>query len=295
MKTLSIIVLTYNQQDFIRENLDGIFMQKVNFPVELIICDDHSPDRTDEVIKECLKNTPEHITVKYFRHENNMGSTPNFYFALQKVTGDYLALCEGDDYWTDPQKLQIQYNFLNSNPEYSLCFHTAMNVSPDKTVDGTLFAKVDDRDYSTEEIYRHWVVHTATVMMRSTVLNSPAKLATMQDDTLQYFDTILYMAASTVGKLRGMSRCMSAYRRHDAGLSAGKSNPRRDLKHNHLDEIIGKYYGGAIKKFSDWQIFLRSQPGFSESVKKGDYRNALKFVPWLLRNRILVYWLLKKK
>ena len=98
MKKLSIITLTYNHQDFIIKTLKGIFMQKVNFPIELILCDDKSSDNTHKVITEYLKNIPQHIEVKYTRHERNIGSTPNFYYALRQVTGDYLAFCEGDDY-----------------------------------------------------------------------------------------------------------------------------------------------------------------------------------------------------
>ena len=107
-KKLSIITLSYNHQDFITKTLEGIFMQKVNFPIELILCDDKSPDNTHEVIEAYLKNTPPHIEVKYTRHKQNMGSTPNFYYALKQVTGGYLAFCEGDDYWTDEHKLHTQ-------------------------------------------------------------------------------------------------------------------------------------------------------------------------------------------
>lgn len=295
MKKLSIVVLTYNHEEFIKENLEGIFMQETNFPVELIISDDASKDKTVEIIEETVKNVPENFEIKFIKHQKNLGSTPNFYSALKHVSGEYVAFCEGDDYWTDAKKLQLQYDFLEKNPGYSLCFHKAINVSPDKNIDGTEFSKVENRDYTTLEIYKNWVVHTATVMMKSEVLDSEAKKTTMQDDTLQYFDTVLYMAASTIGKVRGMDLAMSAYRRHDLGLSAGKRNANRDLKHNKLDKIIGDYYQGEIKKFSDWQIFIRSRLNFLELIHLHHYRLASKFVPWLLRNKILLYFILKNK
>lgn len=283
MTVVSIIVLTYNHRDFIAENLHGIFMQEVNFPIELIICDDKSPDDTDDVIRELLEDTPPHITVKYTAHQKNMGSTPNFHYALSQVTGKYIAFCEGDDYWTDKHKLQKQYDFLSQNPDYSLCFHPAINVSPYPEIHGTPFSLVDNRDYTPEEIYRHWVVHTATVMLRAETLKSDAFLKTMKDPTLLYFDTILFLAASTVGKMRGLSDAMSAYRRHDAGLSFGAVNLKRDLKHNHLDRIIELYYGGKIREHARWQIFKRSYEDFSLALKKKDFLLSFSFLKWILK------------
>lgn len=283
MKKLSIIVLSYKHEDFIARALEGIFMQKVNFPIELILCDDHSPDNTDAVIQNCLKSTPQHIEVKYTRHKKNMGSTPNFYYALKQVTGDYLAFCEGDDYWTHENKLQLQYNFLEQNPEYALCFHQAINVSPYPEIDGTLFSTVEDRDYSPLEIYQHWIVHTATVMMKSETINTEAFKKTLSDPTLQYFDTVLFLASATLGKIRGFSKTLSAYRRHDAGLSFGATNFRRDLKHNHLDTIIANYHGGAIQQHAEWQIFMRSYQNFFSSLKKGKLITVLQFLKWIFK------------
>ena len=294
MIKISIIVLSYNHEKFILENLHAIFSQKVDAQVEVIICDDHSTDNTVNVINDTISSVPENFEVKFFPHQKNLGATPNFYFAMEQVTGDFVAFCEGDDYWTDPEKLQTQINFLQSNIDYSLCFHTAVNISDDPEINETLFSTVEDREYSALEIYKHWTVHTATVMMRSEVLRSDAKKSTLRENDLQYFDTVLFLAASTIGKLRGNPKKMSAYRRHEAGLSAGKTNSKRDLQHNKLDQIIGKYYGGEIKKLSDWLIFSRSILNFDILRKENKIFAAFKFLPWLLRNRIFIYHFLKK-
>ncbi|MDP2454932.1 MULTISPECIES: glycosyltransferase [unclassified Kaistella] len=294
MTKISIIILTYNHEKFISQNLEGVFSQVVDADVELIICDDHSQDQTDSVIKNIIQNTPSNFEVKYVRQPKNIGATPNFYSALKMVTGSFVAFCEGDDYWTDPNKLQTQIDFLINNPDYSLCFHTAVNISDDVKINETLFSKVEDREYSAVEIYKHWIVHTATVMMRAEVLKSEAKKATLHEPDLQYFDTVLFLAASTLGKLHGIPKKMSAYRRHQAGLSAGKINFKRDLQHNKLDETIGKYYGGEIKKLSNWLIFSRSKINFNILMKGNRFFAALKFLPWLLRNRIFIYSWMKK-
>lgn len=293
MKKLSIVVLSYHHEKFIRENLEGIFMQKVDFPIELIISDDASKDKTTEIIDELISKKPSNIEIKFTKHQKNLGSTPNFYFALKQVSGDYIAFCEGDDYWTDPEKLQRQYDFLETNPEHSMCFHEVMNISPFSEYNKTLFSKIENRDYTPEEIYKHWIVHTASVVMRSKVLETNAFKKTMNDPTLQYFDTVLFLAASSIGKIRGFSGVMSHYRRHEQGLSFGK-NLKKDLKHNHLDSIIGKYYRGKIKSIADWQIFSRSLQDFNESITKKEYGNALKFLKWMFHSKVIIYYYKKQ-
>jgi len=292
---ISIIILTYNHAAFIAENLRGILMQQVHAEVELIISDDGSTDDTVQIIQHEVKKAPANFTVKLFTQPENLGATPNFYFALKQVTGNFVAFCEGDDYWTDPLKLQTQLDFMQQHPDCSLCFHTAVNISENPKIHKSDFSNVQDRAYSALEIYRHWIIHTATVMMRADVLDCDAKKATMTRNDLQYFDTVLFMAASTVGKLHGIPKKMSAYRRHDAGLSAGSVNYKRDLRHNQLDKIIGDFYGGEIKKTADWLIFSRSRINFIKLLSQGKLKLMLQYSRWLVltKGNLKVY-LLKK-
>lgn len=294
MIEISIIVLAYNHQDFIEKNLDGIFMQDFTGSVELIICNDASTDATDSVIRKKILQRPPNVQVKYFDHKKNIGATPNFYFALKEATGKYLAFCEGDDYWTDTQKLSHQLKFLIENRDCALSFHQVMNVSAHKKYDRKIFATVENRTYTPEEIYRHWTIHTASVVMRRSVLDSDAFKKTMKDPKLLYFDTILFLAASTTGNLCGMARTMSAYRRHDQGISFG-SNLKKDLSHNVLDTIIANYYPGKIRNLANWQIFTRSREGFLKSLKNRDYKSATHFLKWIIKKyKILIIYLIKE-
>jgi len=294
MNKVSIIVLTYNQEKFIEKNLEGIFMQKVNFPVELIISDDCSTDRTSAVINDYLKNKPSHIGIKFTSHQKNLGSTPNFFDALQKCTGKYLAFCEGDDYWTDENKLQIQYDFLETNTEYSMCFHQVKNISPDPQINETIFALVEDRDYTPFEIFRHWTVHTTSVFMNAEVLKNEAVQTLFKHPELLYFDTFLYMACSLNGKIRGSNLTMSCYLRHKEGLSNG-INYQRDLRHNHLDEIIAKTYGGTVREYANWQIFSRSRIAFIHLLKQGRLSLTFQHLKWILKKKgNLKIYLIKK-
>ena len=292
--SVSVIILAYNQQDFIEKAIRGVFMQKINFHVELIISDDCSPDNTDEVIQKTILEAPQNFTIKYYNHPKNLGSTPNFYFALKQVTGKYLAFCEGDDYWDDENKLQIQYDFLETHKDYSMCFHNVINISPDPKMNNTPFSNVENRDYSALEIYNNWLVHTTSVFMKTETLQNDAVKKTLVKPDLLYFDTILYIANSLNGKIRGFSECMTAYRRHEVGLSHG-INHQRDLRHNELDEIIGNYYQGKIKESADWQIFSRSRIAFNNLLKQKKISLAFQHLKWMLRKKTNLKIYLKKK
>lgn len=294
--SVSVIILAYNQQDFIEKAIRGVFVQKINFPVELIISDDCSPDKTNEVIQEVILQAPKHFTIKYFSHPKNLGSTPNFYFALKQVTGKYLAFCEGDDYWFDDNKLQLQYDFMESHSDYSMCFHNVINISPDPTINNTPFSKIENRDYSALEIYNNWLVHTTSVFMKTETLHNDAAKKTLVKTDLLYFDTILYMANSLNGKIRGLTETMTAYLRHEVGLSHGV-NYNRDLKHNQLDQIIGDYYGNKIRESANWQIFSRSRIALNACLKNRQFALAIKHLSWILKKKgnLKVYLIRKLK
>lgn len=296
MKKVSVIILSYQQELFIEKAIKGVFEQSGSIPIELIISDDCSPDNTQQVISKVIESAPENVEIIYTPHPKNLGATPNFFDALSKVSGAYLCFCEGDDYWTDTKKLQNQYDFMENNTEYSMCFHKVINISSDPEINNTFFSEVEDRDYSMLEIYEHWIVHTTSVFMRADVLKNKAALELQQHPELLYFDTFLYSACALNGKIRGCCAVMSAYRRHEAGISNG-INYKRDLRHNHLDEIIGKTYGGKMRESSNWQIFSRSRIAFFESIKNVNLFLAAKHFHWIWKKKgnLKVYLLHKFK
>jgi len=117
---VSVCVICYNQEKYIEETLRGILSQRVNFAVELVISNDSSTDNTDNVINNVINNYEGEIVVKYFNHQKNLGMMQNFIFSLEQCEGKYIALCDGDDYWIDQNKLQDQVFFLDNNSEFSL-------------------------------------------------------------------------------------------------------------------------------------------------------------------------------
>ncbi len=113
---VSVAVITYNMDSYLRQLLDSILVQKVSFPYEIIIDDDCSSDHTREILYEYKKQYPDRIVLSL--RDKNVGGSRNMYGVLQKCRGKYIAILEGDDYWDDPGKLQYQYSFMENHPEY---------------------------------------------------------------------------------------------------------------------------------------------------------------------------------
>src|SRR5690606_11410501 len=121
---LSIWCITYNHEKFIKQTLDGFLKQEIDASVEIVISDDASTDGTREILKQYAARFPEKI--RLILHEKNIGMMRNFTSTLHECKGKYIALCEGDDYWTDSKKLKKQYDFLISNPDFSICAHRVL-------------------------------------------------------------------------------------------------------------------------------------------------------------------------
>lgn len=128
---VTIRCLTYNQESYIRECLEGFVMQKTNFRFEAIVHDDASTDNTAAIIREYAEKYPDIIKPiyetenQYSKHDGSLGRIMD-----EHTHGKYVAICEGDDYWIDPLKLQKQFDYMEKHPECSLCFHANYNLLP---------------------------------------------------------------------------------------------------------------------------------------------------------------------
>lgn len=150
---VSICCLTYNHEKYISNAIDGFLLQETDFKYEILIHDDASTDNTAEIIKEYEMKYPD-IIIPIYQTENQysrkvkIGAT----YLFPKAKGKYVALCEGDDYWTDPLKLQTQVKYMESNPYCSLCVHAAQKVSERGKVLGVVRPSKSDVNYSTDDV-----------------------------------------------------------------------------------------------------------------------------------------------
>ena len=162
---VSVIMITYGHEKYI---------QKTNFPIEFIIANDCSPDNTDELVKEIIKKSPPNIQVRYTKHEANKGMNPNFIWAYQQALGKYVAVCEGDDYWTDENKLQKQVDFLEQNPDYSVSCHNIFLLNGDTLSSESPYDKENTQEtYTLNDLASRNLIPTLSVVFRYFDINFP--------------------------------------------------------------------------------------------------------------------------
>lgn len=150
---VTISCITYNHEKFIGQAIESFLMQKTNFKFEVIIHDDASTDKTQEIIKKYEKKYP-NIIKPIYQKENQYSQGKKISLIInEKIKGKYVALCEGDDYWTDPYKLQKQVEYMEKNPDCGMCFHTVDEYDEKKKkIIGQVKPYNSDKIVLTEEI-----------------------------------------------------------------------------------------------------------------------------------------------
>lgn len=128
---ISICIITYNQDTYIRKCLESVIQQNFTGKVELIISDDNSNDKTVDIIKEFISSSKNIINVLFLENKINVGATLNIQKAFSAAKGKYIALLEGDDFWTISDKLQLQYDYLEKNPKFNLCYTSVDMINKD--------------------------------------------------------------------------------------------------------------------------------------------------------------------
>lgn len=175
---VSICCLTYNHAPFLQSALDGFVTQKTRFPFEVVIHDDASTDQTSSLIRDYQEKYPD-IIRPIFQKENQFskqGVYPCGYL-YPAALGRYIAECEGDDYWTDPHKLQTQYDYMEAHPECSICYHDFIvyDVKDGKFTSGN---DVPGHNYSKADLIRYrqphqYEIHPSTKFMKNIFLQHP--------------------------------------------------------------------------------------------------------------------------
>ena len=170
---LSVAVITYQHENYIRQALDSILMQNVNFQYEIIVGEDCSPDNTRIILLEYQKKYPNRF--KLILRDKNVGATKNLYDVLMNCQGKYIALLEGDDFWTNSNKLQLQVDFLEKHNVYTGVSHDFEYVN--KIGEHTSMSN-EKRSDSAEEFTMNdfvkweWPIQTATLVFRNFFLNN---------------------------------------------------------------------------------------------------------------------------
>ena len=220
---LSIHCLTYNHAPFIRQTLDGFVMQKTNFPFEVLIHDDASTDGTADIIREYEAKYPD-IIKPIYQTENqwNKGVSISKKYQFPRIKGKYVALCEGDDYWTDPLKLQKQVDFLESHPDCSICFHPVVVHWEDKSKPDSIYPTEKQlkgiKEFDLHELLNQNFIQTNSVVYRWRFHQDNLDLI---PEKILPGDWFLHLLHAQVGKIVFLPEVMATYRRHQGGIWTG--------------------------------------------------------------------------
>ena len=219
---ISICTITYGHENYISQCIEGVLMQEGDFELEFIISSDHSPDNTAIIVEDFMKNHPKGKFIKFINHQENMGIMPNFHSTLKQATGDYVALCDGDDYWTDPLKLQKQLHFLEKNREIVAVGHnTRIFDNTNKVVLDSSFPFKNEFQIDENLIYKRNYIPALSLFFRN--------IKPVPDWFLQCkigdYPLILYL--SQFGKLGFQYDVMADYRKF-SGYHSNESVSKRN-------------------------------------------------------------------
>lgn len=210
---VSVCIRTYNQEKFVEEALDSVLSQRTEFPVEIIVSDDCSKDRTRVILADYQSRYPEQIRLIF--GEDNVGGPNNLRRVIEASSAKYICCLDGDDFFTDAYKLQKQVDFLEDHPEFAACFHNTWNTAADGTKLSLFntpgFHSVHD---AREFIRERWFVPIHSAVLRREYIQFPGWYDTVMND-----DYVVHLSVALHGPYYYMPDVMVAYRHHDAEIS----------------------------------------------------------------------------
>lgn len=237
---VSVQCLVYNHASYLRQCLDGFVMQKTSFKYEVIVHDDASTDGSSDIIREYAQKFPNIFKV-IIQHQNvySKGISPTKKYVLPLCTGKYIAMCEGDDYWTDPYKLQKQVDFLESHPDYSMCCHGADVLNETLREVDCACEHMTTREYFPDDAFPTWQIPTASIVYKKKEVDT---YTLKNADSFMAGDVVLILKCMHVGRVWGMSEHMSVYRMNQGGATSQSLDMNGQLR-------LCRHYQALIQNF----------------------------------------------
>ncbi|SDS27276.1 glycosyltransferase [Opitutus sp. GAS368] len=264
--TVSVCIVTYQHAAFIKQAIEGALAQRADFPFEVLIGEDGSTDGTREICLEYARRQPNRIRVSLRdRTEVLSGGSPayiarNFLMTLREAHGDFIALCEGDDYWTDPTKLQRQVDYLRANPDCVGCFHDAKLVDAKGQTLLESYFQSEQEEFTQRDALESLLSRepTCSLVFRRTALAEPLPEWFVSLPCDLYLDILL----TNHGSLGFVRRNMGAYRKHVGGIWSGQREAPQlielIIRYKALLAVTAfeKYKGLLLQKIAEFQAAL---------------------------------------
>lgn len=279
---VSVCIITYNHEKYIRQTLDSVLAQVTGFPIEVVIGEDLSTDATGQIVQELQNEHP--AVIRVLRSQANLGMNRNLVRTLEQCRGRYIALLEGDDVWTSPHKIQEQVSFLENNPDCTICFHKAEVYIEEKDQVRGVWPEDDPETLTTiEDLIKYNYIPTCTVMYR----NVPMEPMPEQYYKLGSGDWSLHMRYAQKGKIGFIDQVMARYRIHASGVFSRLSMLEkfevvvrtREFVFSLLSKELKKILGPIIVEYC-YQIAQMSLAEKDTSKAKRYLSKGISYLPY---------------
>lgn len=265
---VTVACITYNHEEYLSECLDGILNQRCSFPVEVIIHDDKSTDNTRDIIHEYKRLNPHLIVILQEDNQYSKGKKPLIDFILPVANGEYIAFCEGDDYWKDPYKLQKQVDLLESSPDYVASFTNATVINElNNSEKSFVSSKITAGEVSRNKIYEIGgsIYPTASLVFR----NKSIDFSLVMRYSEIAGDELLIFLLSNEGKIYFHDEKSCVYRRWSQGVYSSMIKDKQQLLESKEREFVG---------------YKRLQSEFDDDTKKLLEKRMSTTALWICRH-----------
>ena len=270
---VSVCIVTFMQKETIGRCVDSVLAQRTSFPYEVIVGDDCSTDGTAEICTEYARR--HHGRVSAVLHEQHVGMMENTRSVSARVRGEFIAWCDGDDYWTDPHKLELQVAALTAHPNCDLCSHGAEIVEQDGSPTGRAFPAFGDRIIAADELLRRdgGLICTSSLMSRTSLMRQAPEWF-FRMPVGDYF-------GQAIGALRGgavhLGRPMCAYRRDSMGIHSVVSRSVHDQARYYrlmIEGLLGldMVSAGAHRRRIAIEVLRLARKGLRRTALRGSAR-----------------------
>jgi glycosyltransferase involved in cell wall biosynthesis len=266
---VSVAITAYNSEEWLTRALDSVHQQRTDFPIEIVIADDCSQDSTLRIARSYREQHPGLIRV--LERSRNLGIQRNYYETFEQCLGRYIAWLDADDYWTDPEKLAIQVQVLESNSSVSACCHFVRWVTKDEEVIRERYPTISPGRYGLEEILRHNFVPSPSVVFRNGLHRD---LPAWYFDLAPTTDWPLWVLAASSGEIVLLDRVMADYMLTPGSSLTSKGDLawyRADARfYEHIESIVPARWHRLVraekgKRYESMAYLLRKQGEYTAS------------------------------
>ena len=273
---VTVCMINYNQEKFIKEAIESVLIQDCEFDFELLIADDCSTDNSKNIVKSIIKNHPKGNLITFIEREKNLGMTSNFFETFKLCKGDFIALCDSDDFWRDTNKLQMQIDFLEKNKDYIVSFHDVTLFDENSQRIGRNFiVKGAKRDYSSFELVCGAFLMPVTMCFRNVITVVPPEAYKVTN-----WDVFLISLLGEFGNAKFMDDIIpAAYRLHQNNVSGTLTEVNKDYQRKVVFYYLFKYFIRIKKTNIAQNYFLKYNRSIKQLLRHHfEHKNRLEFL-----------------